>query len=150
MSIVSIPPIPAVTVSVPALSLIWAVIVLVLPGTTFVEWTVANVMIGAIPKDLYNCAGYTLLNKLNISEVLKMPTITLSVSEDLKKEMDEFKIINWSAVAREAIRDKVSELALFKSIVSKSKLSEKDAEEIGNEISESLHERYKKKYSGLV
>ena len=28
-----------------------------------------------------------------------MPTITLSVPEDLKQEMDEFKEMNWSEVA---------------------------------------------------
>ena len=79
-----------------------------------------------------------------------MPTITLSVPEDLKKEMDELKFVNWSAVAREAIREKASELALFKSIVAKSKLSKKDALEIGRKISESLHKEYKKKFPGLV
>ena len=36
-----------------------------------------------------------------------MPTITLSVPEDLKQEMDEFKEMNWSEVARVAIREKV-------------------------------------------
>jgi hypothetical protein len=79
-----------------------------------------------------------------------MPTITLSVPEDLKKEMDKSKFINWSEVAREAMREKVSELALFKSIVAKSKLSEKDALDIGNKISKSLHEKYKKRFAGLV
>ena len=29
-----------------------------------------------------------------------MPTITLSVPEDLKQEMDEFKEMNWSEVAQ--------------------------------------------------
>jgi len=79
-----------------------------------------------------------------------MPTITLSVPEDLKQEMDKSKFINWSEVAREAIRERVSELALFKSIVAKSKLSEKDAGEIGNKISKSLHDKYKKKFPEMV
>ena len=35
-----------------------------------------------------------------------MVSITLAVSKELKKEMDEFEIINWSAVAREAIKEK--------------------------------------------
>ncbi|MBI2044423.1 hypothetical protein HYT23_00030 [Candidatus Pacearchaeota archaeon] len=73
-----------------------------------------------------------------------MPTITLSVPEDIKKEMDEFRDINWSAVAREAIKSRLSQLVLFRSIVSKSKLTEKDALEIGKKINASLHERYKK------
>ncbi len=72
-----------------------------------------------------------------------MSTITLSLPEDLKKQMDEFEDINWSAVAREAIKNKISQLMLFKSIVSKSRLSEKDALKIGREINVSLHKRFK-------
>src|SRR3989338_961236 len=84
-----------------------------------------------------------------ICEVNLMPNITLSVPEDMKQKMDESKFINWSEVAREAIRERLAELALFKSIVAKSTLTEKDAIEIGNKISKSMHEKYKKKYSGL-
>ena len=73
-----------------------------------------------------------------------MTTITLSLPEELKKQMDEFEDINWSAVAREAIKNRLSQLILFKSIVSKSKLTEKDALELGRKINVSLHERYKK------
>ncbi len=72
-----------------------------------------------------------------------MPTITLSMPDELKKQMDEFGDINWSAVAREAIKNKVSQLILFKSIVSKSKLTEKDALKIGRKINASLHKRFK-------
>ena len=72
-----------------------------------------------------------------------MSTITLSLPDELKKKMDEFEDINWSAVAREAIKSKLSQLILFKSIVSKSKLNEKDALEIGKKINASLHKRFK-------
>jgi len=72
-----------------------------------------------------------------------MPTITLSLPGELKKQMDEFEDINWSAVAREAIKNRLSQLMLFKSIVSKSKLTEKDALEIGKKINASLHKRFK-------
>jgi metal-responsive CopG/Arc/MetJ family transcriptional regulator len=72
-----------------------------------------------------------------------MPTITLSVPEDLKREMDKAAEINWSEVAREAIREKLAQLVLFKSITSRSTLTVKDAERIGKEISESLERRYK-------
>ena len=78
-----------------------------------------------------------------------MPNITLSVPEDLKREMDESKFINWSEVAREAIRERLAELALLKSITAKSKLSEKDVTEIGSKISKSLHKKYTEKYKGL-
>ena len=72
-----------------------------------------------------------------------MTTITLSVPDELKKQMEEFEDINWSAVAREAIKNRVSQLILFKSIVSKSKLTEKDALEIGRKVNASLHKRFK-------
>ena len=77
-----------------------------------------------------------------------MPTITLSVPEELKNEMDEFVDINWSAVARGAIKEKILQLKLFKSITSKSKLTEKDALELGKKINKSLHERFKNEHSG--
>ena len=72
-----------------------------------------------------------------------MSIITLSMPDELKKQMDEFKDVNWSAVAREAIKIKISQLILFKSIVSKSKLTEKDALKIGRKINASLHKRFK-------
>ena len=68
-----------------------------------------------------------------------MPTITLSVPEELKRDMDESKEINWSEVARTAIRSKVSQLKILKTISAKSKLTEKDALELGRKINESLH-----------
>lgn len=77
-----------------------------------------------------------------------MPTITLSVPSDLKKEMDKSKFINWSEVAREAIRERVAQLAVLNAITSKSKLTEKDALEIGRKIKKSMHERFKKEHPG--
>jgi len=71
-----------------------------------------------------------------------MPTITLSVPEDLKKEMDESKEMNWSEVARAAIRSKIAQLSILKQITSKSKLTEKDALELGKKINKSLHQRH--------
>ncbi|MFH1306476.1 MAG: hypothetical protein ABIH83_02345 [Candidatus Micrarchaeota archaeon] len=76
-----------------------------------------------------------------------MPTITLSVSEELKKEMEKTREINWSEVAREAIRKKVVQLKILKSIASNSKLTEKDAIEIGRRIKSGLHKRHKKEHS---
>ena len=74
-----------------------------------------------------------------------MPTITLSVPSDLKQEMDKSKFINWSEVAREAIRERVSQLAVLNAIAVKSKLTEKDALEIGRKIKKSMWKRYQEK-----
>lgn len=79
-----------------------------------------------------------------------MPTITLSVPEDLKQEMDEFKEMNWSEVARAAIRERVAQLAILKSITAKSKLTEKEADllalKLGRKIRKAIHEQHVKKY----
>ncbi len=45
-----------------------------------------------------------------------MPNLTLSVPEELKKQMEEFKEINWSEVARESIRKRAAKLALLKAL----------------------------------
>lgn len=74
-----------------------------------------------------------------------MATPTLAIPEDLKIEMDLLPEFNWSEVARKAIREKAAEYKLFKSIAAKSKLTEKDAKEIGTRISESLFKAYQKR-----
>lgn len=78
-----------------------------------------------------------------------MPTLTLAVPADLKSEMDSMPELNWSEVAREAISQKVAEYKLFKSIVAKSKLTEKDALEIGRKVNEGLYREYKKRLAEL-
>lgn len=72
-----------------------------------------------------------------------MVNITLSVSEELKKKMEQFPEINWSEVARQAIKEKAVQLAVLKAIASKSKLTEKDASELGRKINKGLAKRYK-------
>ena len=56
--------------------------------------------------------------------------------------MDESREINWSEVARVAIKNKVAQLKILKQITSKSKLTENDALELGRRINKSLHQRY--------
>ncbi len=60
------------------------------------------------------------------------------------KNLYELPEMNWSEVARQAIRRKADELSILKAIVSKSKLTEKDALELGRKVNTALHERYKK------
>ena len=75
-----------------------------------------------------------------------MPTLTLAVPNELKEEMDLLPELNWSEIARKAISEKAREYKLFKSIVAKSKLFEKDALKIGSKVNEGLYKEYKKKY----
>lgn len=76
-----------------------------------------------------------------------MATVSVSVPEELKQRLDAREDVNWSAVARKSFEDKLradEELAQFKEIVSKSKLTEKDALEIGREINKSMAEKFRK------
>ena len=71
-----------------------------------------------------------------------MVTVTLSVPEDLKKKMDEFEDVNWSAVARKAFMQRIADMEFMEKIASKSTLTEKDAIELGRKVNEGLAKRY--------
>lgn len=71
-----------------------------------------------------------------------MVSITLSVPEELKIEMDEHPEMNWSEIARQAIRDKITILKKMDLLLSKSKLTEKDALEIGKKINKVVSKRF--------
>lgn len=71
-----------------------------------------------------------------------MGTMSVSIPEDLREKMVQLEEVNWSAVARKAFEEKVKQIELFKKIVSKSKLTEKDAEEISAKISESMAKKF--------
>ena len=72
----------------------------------------------------------------------KMVSITLSVPEELKKEMDQFEFMNWSAVARAAIKEKVKMLSVFKEFTKDSTMTEEDAIKLGRELNKRLAKRH--------
>lgn len=72
-----------------------------------------------------------------------MVELKIEISDDLKRKMSGLSI-NWDSIIEAIIREKVSEWARFRSIVSKSKLTEKDALELGREVNKGLAKRYKK------
>jgi len=55
-----------------------------------------------------------------------MPNMTLAIPADLKEKMDQFKEINWSEVARQAIREKTLLLERMNQMLSKSELTPAD------------------------
>ena len=71
-----------------------------------------------------------------------MTNMTFAVPEELMSVMKRHKEIKWSEVAREAIAGKAEELKLMDQLVSKSKLTEKDAMEIANKIKEGIAKRH--------
>lgn len=73
-----------------------------------------------------------------------MANITLSIPEELKKEMEKFPEINWSEVARNSIKQKISQLNFLRGFRMESDISPDDALKLGREISHLLIKRYKR------
>jgi hypothetical protein len=71
-----------------------------------------------------------------------MTNITLSVSEEMSRKMKKFPKVKWSAVAREAIEKELEKLELLDKLLSKSKLTESDAERIGHKIKHEMNKRF--------
>lgn len=82
------------------------------------------------------------MDLINILEVFTMVSVTLSVPTDLKEDMDEFREMNWSEVARDAIKKKVAMLKIMKEFTKNSTLTEKDALELGRKVNEGLAKRH--------
>lgn len=81
-----------------------------------------------------------------------MVSVSFTVSDELKAKMDRLQWVNWSEVSREeAIKREMlhEDFEEFNRIVSKSKLTEKDAMLLAKEVNRGMHERYKKLYPGL-
>ena len=82
----------------------------------------------------------------------------LQLSKKLEDKMREFPEVDWSKIAEEAIEARAFELRLSRSkelqkalliaLSSKSKLTEKDALELGNKVNEGISKELEKK--GLI
>ena len=72
-----------------------------------------------------------------------MVNVTLAVPDELKKKMEQFPEINWSEVARQAIKDKAVQLEFLRYFASKSRLTDKDALELGRKVNKGLAKRYR-------
>ena len=70
-----------------------------------------------------------------------MANITLSISEELFREMKMHKELKWSEIARQAIKRKLEELHSIDKLLSKSELTEEDAERIGHKIKHGIRKR---------
>ena len=74
--------------------------------------------------------------------VLNMTNLTLALPDDLQQIMEKHKDIKWTEVARQAMWVKAKKLELIDKLLSKSELSEKDAEEIGHRIKQGIAKRH--------
>ncbi|MCJ7608670.1 hypothetical protein MUP00_03250 [Candidatus Bathyarchaeota archaeon] len=68
--------------------------------------------------------------------------VTLAVPVELHRIMKKHPEIKWSEVARQAMWEYARKLDLLDEIASRSKLSEKDAVEIGEAVKKRVAERY--------
>lgn len=73
----------------------------------------------------------------------EMVSMTLSIPKEMKKEMELYTEINWSAVAREAIRRKLRVLREMDELLKNSELTEGDAIFFGKKISRKVAKRLK-------
>lgn len=72
-----------------------------------------------------------------------MPNITLAIPTELKRKMDQFKEINWSEVARQAIWEKTTVLEKMNLLLSKSELTASDIEEHDSSVKKSVLRKHK-------
>ncbi len=71
-----------------------------------------------------------------------MTNMTLSIPDEIQKEMKHFSDIKWSEVARRAFLARLETLQLAEKIAKKSKLSAKDVEEFSKKITVSATKRF--------
>ncbi|MCL5011712.1 MAG: hypothetical protein M1594_02340 [Candidatus Marsarchaeota archaeon] len=72
-----------------------------------------------------------------------MTTMTLAVPVELKRKLDDFPEINWSAVARQAFIQKVRDLEFLKQFKAESEMTEKEALKLGKEVRKNLARKFR-------
>ena len=89
-------------------------------------------------KDLYTRTGYTYYKEYT------MAGLTLAIPDDVKKEMEKFPEINWSEIARAAIKRRLLILTKLREFTEDSDITEEEAYELGERVSKSLSKRHRK------
>lgn len=71
-----------------------------------------------------------------------MVNMTLSIPKELHEKMKLLGEIKWSQVARRAIEERIEDLEEMDRIVSKSKLTQKDATKLAKKIKRAAAKRF--------
>lgn len=71
-----------------------------------------------------------------------MGNITLSIPEEVHKQMKRFSDIRWSEVARQAIVSRIETLVLAEKLAKKSKLTEADVRELSEKVNKAATKRF--------
>ena len=70
-----------------------------------------------------------------------MPNVTLALPEDLHEKMKQYSEIRWSEVVRKTITQKIEELEFMEKLAKKSKLTQKDVNDIAKKIDTKIAEK---------
>jgi len=71
-----------------------------------------------------------------------MGNITLSVPDNIHKQMKHFSEVRWSEVARKAIVERLELLQLAEKLAQKSKLTEEDVKAFNKKVKSSATKRF--------
>jgi len=71
-----------------------------------------------------------------------MTTMNVSIPTELKREMEKYKDVDWSAIARIAFQRKLDDLRFLKEFTSDSEITDEDAERLGRDITSELARHY--------
>ena len=71
-----------------------------------------------------------------------MGNITLSLPNEVRKEMKQFSEVKWSEVARKAIVERLETLRMAEELAKKSKLTESDVEQFSRKIKSLAAKRF--------
>ncbi|HLC64991.1 MAG TPA: hypothetical protein VJI46_02585 [Candidatus Nanoarchaeia archaeon] len=80
-----------------------------------------------------------------------MASVTFAIPDKVKEDMESLPWVNWSELAREEVlkRAKLAkEFEEFRKIISKSKFTEKDADQLAERAKTAMHKQLKKE--GLI
>jgi hypothetical protein len=76
-----------------------------------------------------------------------MGNMTLSIPDEIQKQMRQFNEIKWSEVARKAIIERLETLKLAEELAKKSKLTPKDASLLSKKINAAASKRFMDEHS---
>ena len=71
-----------------------------------------------------------------------MSTVTIAVPEEIKEKMIEFPEMNWSAVARKAIVERIKFMEAMNKQLAKSQLTEEETISLGRKVKRAVSKKF--------
>lgn len=71
-----------------------------------------------------------------------MANMTLAIPDELHRKMKQMSDIRWSEIARRAIQQRVEDLEVMNRITRKSKITQKDIDELSKKIKKGVAKRH--------